>query len=79
MKITTINSSKLGVVGIVVVIGLTLALLFIGYYIFNTESKRVDDRPAISSVPVQPEPRTVSPEAEAPSSPATVGDTAPAP
>lgn len=71
MKITSINSSKLALTGLVVVIGLTLALLYIGYYIFNTETQRVDDRPAIASVPVEPVPRTISPEAEAPSSPAT--------
>lgn len=77
MKITSINSNKLALTGLVIVIGLTLALLVVGYYVFNTETKRVDDRPAISSVPVEPEPRTLSPDAEAPSSPAQPADTAP--
>ncbi|MEO5702655.1 MAG: hypothetical protein ABIQ54_01985 [Gammaproteobacteria bacterium] len=73
MKFTSINSSKLALTGVVVVIGLTLALLYIGYYVFTKETQRTDNQPALSSVPVEPDPVPVSPEAEAPSSPATAG------
>ncbi|MEO5573406.1 MAG: hypothetical protein ABIR48_02825 [Gammaproteobacteria bacterium] len=78
VKDTSINSKKLAVTGTVIVIGLTLALLIVGYYIFNTESKRDDGQPAQSSVPVEPEPQPVSPDATAPSSPDSATQAAPA-
>ncbi len=78
MKISSINSKKLAVTGVVIVIGLTIALAIVGYYIYNTESERVDQRPDIYSEPLEPTPRTVSPEAVAPSSPAPDGESAPA-
>ncbi len=77
MKVTSINSKKLGLVGMVVVIGLALALLYIIYYVFNTETQRADNSPVESAQPVEPAPGPVSPEAGAPSAPVTDGGSAP--
>lgn len=77
MKVTSINSKKFGLVGTVIAIGLALTLLYVIYYVFNTETQRADNSPMESAQPVEPTPGPVSPEAGAPSSPAADGGSAP--
>ena len=78
MKVTGINSKRLALTGTVIVIGLILVLLYIIFYVVDTETQRATDVPVESTQPVEPMPTPVSPEADAPSSPTAGTGAAPA-
>lgn len=79
VRFEKISPNKFGVFGIVVAVGILVALLIVGYTVFYQEDKRMDDvRPDVASEPVTPDDATVSPDPAAPSFPDKPADVAPA-
>ncbi|MFZ5589568.1 MAG: dynamin [Pseudomonadota bacterium] len=68
------------VIGIIVVLFMIVIAVILGLSVWETESERIEAGPPPgAAVPEQPQPGPVSPDPQAPSSPARPGGDSPAP
>ena len=67
---TSNKSRRFNMLAILAGVGLAIVLIFLLFSNFRSEKQRVDNPHVDSTDMVKPQPRTQSPDAEAPSSPA---------